>query len=114
MRITDQMLRKVFYINHVAKFAAAFQANHCSNAARNILYKPCRKVLQSHLRESLNQCRAVFYINHEVKLAAAYQVNHCINASASHNTLKMSSEVFVKVFILENGKSIPFFCIPGA
>ncbi len=60
MRITDQMPRKIFRINHVTKLAAAYQA-------------------------TLLKCRKVFYINHVAKFAAAYQANHCSNAAL--NTL---------------------------
>jgi hypothetical protein len=41
------MPRKIFSVSHMAKFAAAYQANHFSNAAQNILYQPRGKPLHS-------------------------------------------------------------------
>jgi hypothetical protein len=59
LRIIDKMPRKIFYINHVAKFAAAYQANQCSNAALNILYQQRGKVCRGLPGKPLLKCRKV-------------------------------------------------------
>jgi hypothetical protein len=64
MQTTAQMPRKIFNVSHVAKFAAADQANHCSMP---------RKILN---------------VSHVAKFAVAYQAKHCTKASASHHTQK--------------------------
>jgi hypothetical protein len=107
-QIAAQMPRKILNVSYMAKFAAAYQANHCSNAAHDIQYQSHREVLRSLLCELLIKCRAkyslsttwqslprptrqttahmprkIFYINHVAKFAAAYQANHRSNAPQS-------------------------------
>ncbi len=79
MWITDKMPRKIFFINHVAKFAAAYQTNHCSYAAQNILYQPRGKVCRGLPGKPPLKCPAKYWVL--AKFAAAYLANHCSNAA---------------------------------